>query len=134
MHIKDRCCNPSTKNYYNYGGRGVTICDRWESSFENFLEDMGRAPSLKHSIDRIDNNGNYEPSNCRWATQKEQLNNTRVNRRIEYNGKIKTITEWGQQSIVKLSAFRSRIDAGWSIGDAMTIPSQRDKNRVKIKQ
>ena len=76
--IKQRCYNPKHIGYKNYGGRGIQVCDRWLNSFENFFADMGKAPSSKHSIDRFPNNdGNYEPSNCRWATAKEQNNNTR---------------------------------------------------------
>lgn len=75
--IKDRCNNQNNAAYKNYGGRGITVCDRWRDSFENFYEDMGPRPSDKHSIDRINNNGNYELCNCRWTTQLEQLRNTR---------------------------------------------------------
>lgn len=75
-NMKNRCKNESSTQYRWYGGRGITVCDRW-SEFENFLSDMGLPPSDKHSIDRIDTNGNYEPSNCKWSTMKEQCNNRR---------------------------------------------------------
>ena len=76
--MKDRCHYKNTESYKNYGGRGITVCDRWKESFHNFLEDMGQPPTDEHSIDRIDNDGNYELDNCRWATQKQQMNNTRL--------------------------------------------------------
>jgi hypothetical protein len=78
LAMKARCGNPNGANYANYGARGITICDRWIESFENFLADMGERPGPGHSLDRIDPNGNYEPGNCRWATSKEQYENRRV--------------------------------------------------------
>jgi len=77
INIKQRCYNKNDPAYKYYGGRGITLCKEWENSFEAFLNDVGRRPTSKHSIDRIDNSGNYEPSNCRWATHKEQGRNTR---------------------------------------------------------
>jgi hypothetical protein len=80
VNIKQRCYNINTPYYINYGERGIKVCNRWLESFENFYEDMGPKPTPYHSIDRINNDGNYEPSNCKWATKKEQQNNTRRNK------------------------------------------------------
>lgn len=79
--MKQRCYSPRCRSYRNYGARGITVCDRWRDSFENFLADMGRKPAANLSIDRIDNDGNYEPGNCRWATWTQQANNTRRSRK-----------------------------------------------------
>lgn len=89
MQMRCRCTNPKDRGYKNYGDRGIKVCDRWsgERGFENFLADMGERPSKKHSIDRIDVNGNYEPSNCRWATSEVQANNRRGNVWFTYNGR-----------------------------------------------
>lgn len=92
-----------------YAGRGIKVCDRWLDSYENFLTDMGRAPSTKHSIDRIDVNGDYEPSNCRWATMKQQGNNRRNNRFIAYNGETMTISQWAEQTGIKYQTLYARI-------------------------
>jgi hypothetical protein len=85
QNMKQRCLNPRNKYYHYYGARGIKVCDRWLNSFKNFLEDMGRKPSQRHSLDRKNNDGNYEPKNCRWASRKVQMNNTRKQRdkRIE---------------------------------------------------
>ena len=91
-NMKNRCFNTRTNDYAHYGARGITVCARWSSSFEAFLHDMGRRPSGDHSIERNDNDGNYEPGNCRWATRVEQQSNTRRNHLVVLHGERLTIT------------------------------------------
>jgi len=90
--MKSRCYNPNFDGYADYGGRGITVAERWLESFESFLEDMGECPSNKHSIERVNNDGNYEPGNCKWATDIEQASNRRTNRYLEYQGRKYTVT------------------------------------------
>lgn len=92
--MKNRCYNENVYKYSDYGGRGIEVCERWKNSFVNFLNDMGRRPSKKHSLDRIKVNGNYTPSNCRWATPKQQAKNKRNNRWIVYKNRKKIFQEW----------------------------------------
>lgn len=91
--MKMRCYKPSNISYKNYGAKGIEVCERWLASFWNFYEDMGPRPTPEHSIDRINGAGNYEPSNCRWATRKEQSWNKEITTKILYDGKIRTVTE-----------------------------------------
>lgn len=123
--IKSRCYGKNQKTFSDYGGRGITVCDRWRDSYPNFLADMGRAPSPKHSIDRINNNGNYEPGNCRWATKIQQANNTRVNRMIEYRGQIKTLSEWCRELNINRGTVESRLDRQkWTVPQAFETPTR----------
>lgn len=92
--MKTRCGNKNSQDYANYGGRGIKVCDRWLNSFENFLADLGLKPTKKHSLDRINVNGNYEPGNVRWSTQKAQCRNKRNNKWIEYNGNSMLISDY----------------------------------------
>lgn len=107
--MKARCYNPNNHKYARYGGRGIKVCNRWLESFDNFYADMGAKPSPQHSIDRIDNNGNYEPTNCKWATHKEQGNNTNNNFLITIDGKTKTLGEWCDQYGVPYKTMWARI-------------------------
>ncbi len=119
--MRARCYYARDIEYPNYGARGITVCERWRTSFESFLEDMGPRPSPKHTLDRYpDNDGNYEPSNCRWATCSEQSNNKRTNRRLTLNGKTQTLAEWARECGMGADAIAWRIKRGWSIERAIT--------------
>ena len=114
--IKKRCENPNDTAYKNYGGRGIKVCDEWKNDFTSFYNwsiKNGYKEGL--SIDRIDNNGNYEPLNCRWATRIEQGRNTRKNRFIEYNGEKHCISEWSSLLGIKQRKIYDRLKKGWSI-------------------
>ena len=124
-----RCSNPNEPAYPQYGGRGIKICDRWRYSFVNFLADMGYRPSLNHSIDRIDNNGNYEPDNCRWATWEEQNNNKRSNILHNYRGLDYSLKQLSEEFYIKPTTIHQRITNGWLIEDAVEIPVGQQNNR-----
>lgn len=113
--VKERCFNPKHAKYEDYGGRGITVCDRWKYSFENFLADMGRRPGPGYSIDRKKNNGRYELANCRWATTREQQNNKRSNHNVTYQGETHTIREWARLKNINHVTLRWRLARGWSL-------------------
>lgn len=116
-----RCNNPNSDGYKDYGGRGIIVCERW-GKFENFFEDMGKRPSASHTIERRDNNGNYEPGNCHWATPKDQARNRRNNRLISLNGKTMCISAWGEAVGMSSAAILRRLKDGWSEEEAITTP------------
>lgn len=127
QNLVQRTTNPNHRDYHHYGGRGINLDPKW-LKFENFYEDLGAPPSPKHSIDRIDVNGNYEPGNCRWATHKEQNNNKRNTVFIEFNGQTKTLNEWGFILDMKPNMIYTRLFRyNWSIEKTLTIPSQKRK-------
>jgi len=124
-----RCSNPNEKNYHNYGGRGISVCQRWQGAngYSNFLADVGRKPAGR-SLDRHPNkNGDYEPSNVRWATQKEQCRNTRRNRLLSFNGKTKCLTEWAETLNLGIATIRWRLQRGWPV-DRVLAPIQKGRS------
>jgi hypothetical protein len=127
---KARCHNPSNAAYRHYGARGIHVCERWRESFENFLLDMGRRPP-EHSLGRIDNNGNYEPGNCRWATPSEQMSNRTTVRKIEWNGKIWTLTTLAKHVGVSRHTMAYRLNAGWPmiqcVAPLWAFPSKKQR-------
>lgn len=120
-HMRTRCLSAEHNCFKNYGGRGITICERWLNSVENFIADMGPRPSRKHSLERIDVNGNYEPSNCKWATTGEQSINRRDTVRLTILGITKTSFEWAMQFNLNPKLLYHRIRAGWPIED-LSLP------------
>lgn len=123
----DRCLNKEHQAYHNYGGRGISVCDRWsgENGLDNFCTDMGLAPSLKHSLDRIDNSLGYFPDNCRWATRKEQARNRRTNKLITIDKETKSMAEWCEIYNIDYLLVKDRIHDGWEPLKAFTTPKKR---------
>lgn len=134
ISMRQRCLNPRNKAYPLYGGRGIAICARW-NNFSNFLQDMGPRPAPGQSLDRIDNDGNYEPGNCRWATSVEQGANTRKARLVTLDGKTQTIRAWEREKGLLSGTVRSREKRGWSLADAISTPAVPGQRRVtKVKR
>jgi hypothetical protein len=126
-----RCENPRNVGYHNYGGRGIKVCQRWRQSFVVFMQDMGPRPDGL-TIERVDTNGNYEPSNCKWATPKEQANNFRHNVRLAAFGANLTLTEWAERIGIQPSTLRHRIfKLRWSVEDALTTPLHTEKSHPR---
>lgn len=131
--IKQRCYNPKATSYENYGGRGIKMCNAWLDSFESFFEwSVANGYSDKLSIDRINSDGDYEPSNCRWADATTQANNTRSNRIISFNGKTLTVAQWAKELNVSDKLLRSRLDAGWDFQRAVLQRKQRKSKFQKL--
>lgn len=117
-----RCTNPRNRAWPSYGGRGITMCERWLGSVEAFYRDMGPKPSPKHELDRIDNNKGYAPGNCRWATRKQNDRNRRNSRLLHHGGKTLTLVEWCEQLGLPQDTVQKRLAAGWSVTAALETP------------
>lgn len=107
-NMRRRCIDPKDDSYKDYGGRGITVCRRWLNSYDNFFEDMGECPP-KHSLERMNNNKGYSPSNCKWATMKDQLNNQRRNVVIKQNGLSKTVSQWAEHIGIRADTLFRRL-------------------------
>lgn len=118
--IMQRCYNHNNIRYENYGGRGIEVCKDWRDSFEAFYRDMGNKPSSKHSIDRIDVNGDYELSNCRWLSNLEQQSNKTNNLNITFESRTLTLAQWSREVGIKAITLRSRINKGWELNKCLS--------------
>jgi hypothetical protein len=128
--MRNRCNNTKSKDFHRYGGRGIGICERWED-FRNFYADMGERPADNYSLERIDVNGNYEPSNCRWATPAEQGVNRRNNKYYTLNGVTLTAMQWSKRTGIPRGTISRRLHSGWSVEDALTTPNIRGQRVIK---
>lgn len=120
-----RCSNPRNKRWLHYGGRGVRVCRRWKSKhgFENFLADMALRPSFNHTLDRKNNNGDYCPSNCHWATRKEQSRNKSNSRKVTFRGRTKLLIDWAEELGINYRTLRTRLfQLKWSVEKTLTTP------------
>jgi hypothetical protein len=116
-----RCEDHADRRYASYGGRGIRVCERWHD-FKSFLADIGRRPSPDYSLDRIDNDGNYEPSNCRWATRDQQIRNTRRSHPVTVDGVTKNLIDWARESGISHPTLYRRLASGWTPEQAISIP------------
>lgn len=130
--MRERCQNPQNKYYHRYGGRGIKVCKRW-SRFENFYADMGSRPSRRFTLERLNNNGPYSPKNCVWATRKQQNNNKRSSRRLRFENQTKTVTQWAECKGINIGTLFSRLRAGMSVKDALSIRNLKAQPRSSMK-
>ena len=126
QNIRAKCRRPNHPDYYLYGGRGITVCERWES-FENFFEDMGHPPPNK-SIDRINNDGHYCPSNCEWRTQREQSRNQRTNVLITLDGRTQCLQDWADEVSQLRNTFHRRYIAGLSLEEIKALGPTKSRS------
>lgn len=128
-----RCTNPKCAAWPNYGGRGITVCERW-LDLHAFIADMGPRPGPGYEIDRIDNDGNYDPGNCRWVTVKRNARNRRSNRMLEFRGEEHPLAEWCERLGLPRDTVRKRLEAGWSVDKALTTPVRAKKRALSKAQ
>ena len=127
INMIQRCTNPNNPKYYIYGGRGITVCESWRN-FINFYNDMGDCPE-NYTLDRIDTNGNYEPSNCRWATQYTQQNNRSNNLKLTFCGETLSVTEWARRLGTSHKTITYRLNNGWPVDKALSVKPKLGRNQ-----
>jgi hypothetical protein len=134
--MNKRCYDPKCDHYCLYGGRGITVCERWrgEEGYGNFIKDMPPRPSPKHSIDRINTNGNYEPTNCKWSTAAEQMRNRRNNVLVTINGETKCLKDWSLSSGINAKTLQKRIWSNWPEDQLLSPPNQKFHTRGSSKK
>lgn len=126
--MKQRCLNPKSLKFKDYGGRGIKVCQRW-MDFANFFEDMGPRPDGL-SIERINNDGNYEPANCRWANRSDQKNNQRTCVYLEFDGQRMTRTQWARKLGMHPTTIKGRMRRGWTLAEALTVKPNEQARRT----
>ena len=144
VNVIQRCYDSRSEMYVWYGARGIKMCPKWLASIDQFVDDMGLPPALDYSIDRINVNGDYEPSNCRWATQEEQNNNTRRSNLVTWNGKTQSVRDWAKEYDVGTRRLHERLSRGWSMERALNtacprgfeaeLADRRERNRANWKE
>lgn len=130
--MKERCLNPNHKSYPRYGGRGITVCERWKNSFLNFYSDMGPKPQ-NHTINRLDNKGNYCPENCRWASVEEQNNNKENSHLLTYNGETLTLSQWAKRFNINSGTLCNRLKRNWDVEKSLTTPVANNEKLITFK-
>jgi len=121
-HMIRRCYDENNRSYHSYGARGIRVCQRWKDNFWNYVNDLPKGHSIGLELDRIDNNGDYEPDNVRWATRAQQSRNRRSNKFIEFDGKTQCVADWAKEIGISQSSLDERLQRGWSLKDALTQP------------
>lgn len=132
LNMRRRCLSEKSQDYHHYGGRGIGICKEWNdyTTFHSWANANGYTENL--TLERIDNNSNYEPSNCCWATRKEQSRNTRQNHLITFDGKTKTLAEWAEDIGISCTVLRMRFHRGWPVEKAFTAPVRKTKSKEAV--
>jgi hypothetical protein len=128
--MRSRCGNPNNHCYSQYGGRGIRVCQEWQDSFEAFFAHVGKKPSAAHTIERINNDGHYEPGNVKWATAAEQSLNKRTNRLVCFRGETLPLAEWSRRLGIKYHTLCTRFRLGWTVEAAFTVPLQKSRHHT----